>query len=82
MYDEKITWALANQALGTRPQVKVSVASGRTFAVMVASQHAITRVNAILVGDLSGPMLLIARSTFVAASSAFVAPLQISATEL
>lgn len=49
---------------------------------MVASQHAITRVNAILVGDLSGPMLLIARSTFVAASSAFVARLRISATEL
>lgn len=60
----------------------MSVASGRTFAVMVASQHAITRANAILVGDLSGPMLLIARSTFVAASSAFVARLRISATEL
>jgi hypothetical protein len=66
--------------LGMRRQAKVFVASGLTFAVMVASQRAITRVNATLAGDLSGPMLLIARSMFVAASSAFVARLQIFAT--
>jgi hypothetical protein len=47
---------------------------------MVASQHAITKVNATLVGDLNGLMLPIARSMFVAASSAFVARLRISAT--
>jgi hypothetical protein len=70
----------ANLELGTRLQAKVFVASGRIFAVMVASQHAITKVNATLVGDLNGLMLPIARSMFVAASSAFVARLRISAT--
>jgi hypothetical protein len=63
-----------------RRQAKVFVASGLTFAVMVVSQHAITRANAIPVGDLSGPMLPIARSMSVAASLAFVVRLRIFAT--